>query len=80
MAIIRALYRPSLLCPDGTAVKAVSLPAQESYVRRLINVFWLSSNETRQLEAGTEPAPRDRSVLPWTHFRNLFTEVSSCPA
>jgi len=69
-----------LLCPDGTAVKAVPLPAQGSYVRRLINVFWLSSNETRQLEAGTEPEPRDCSILPWTRFRNLFAEVSSCPA
>lgn len=69
-----------LFCPDATAVKAIALPAQESYARRLINVFWLSFNETRQLEAGMEPAPRDRSVLPWTHFRNLFAEVSSCPA
>lgn len=63
-------------CPNGVAVKAIALPAQESYVRRLINVFWLSSDETRQLEAGMEPAPRDRSVLPWTRFRNLFAEVS----
>lgn len=68
-----------LFCPDATAVKAIALPAQESYARRLINVFWLSFNETRQLEAGMEPVPRDCSVLPWTHFRNLFAEVSSCP-
>lgn len=44
-------------------MKATALPAQESCVRRLINVFWLSPNEIRQLEVGTEPAPHDCSVL-----------------
>lgn len=57
MAILEAWYRTPHLRPDGMAVKAVPLPAQGSSARRLINVFCLSSNGARQLEAGMELRP-----------------------